>query len=94
MSRLLSPSDQCRQTEVVNVDTGRVRRYGSMGSAGGGVVEATGKDARSLLAAGYTVASAGGVPKAQGFTCQGCGRGSWFTTCGRCGEPCHRTTEG
>jgi len=37
-----------------------------------------------------TPAAAGPVGRRAGYRCTGCGFGSFFTECGRCGAPCER----
>lgn len=42
------------------------------------------KLAKKLRQEGLGVASLGGTPRAEGYTCTACGFGSWFRKCSRC----------
>ncbi len=56
-----------------------------------GMYEMRPADARMLRAAGgFVPALNGTAPAGSGYTCTGCGFGSWFTTCSRCGATCTR----
>lgn len=85
--RLLSPDSSIRQTEVRDL-SGATRTYNAHS---GGIVTVSDKDARSLLAEGYTEPSAAGTyARRVGRRCTGCGFASFFTTCSRCGGSCEK----
>jgi len=44
------------------------------------------KLAKKLKQEGLGVASLGGIPRAEGYTCAECGFNSWFRKCSRCGN--------
>jgi hypothetical protein len=50
-----------------------------------GFYEAEGRDAKALEQSGFVQASLMGPRTGGGFNCAGCGFGSWFKTCSRCG---------
>lgn len=66
------------------------RRY----RARDGYFEMPERDAKIHLRSGNLPAPAVGrpTPRRAGYVCTapGCGRGSFFTTCGKCGSPCDR----
>lgn len=39
-----------------------------------------------------TPAIGGPAPRGTGYVCTGCGRGTYFVTCGNCGSECTRET--
>ena len=85
--RLLSPDGAISQTEVRD-PSGFTRRYTARD---GGIVTVSDRDARVLKQEGYTEASAGGITaRTVGRRCTGCGFGSFFATCSRCGGPCEK----
>jgi hypothetical protein len=48
-------------------------------------------DAKHLIEFGGFIPSDMGVARRnEGYRCEDCGFGSWFTTCSRCGGKCHR----
>jgi hypothetical protein len=82
--KVCAPDGAARQVEVGG------RRYRSTD----GVYNMAPADARLLRAAGgFTPNLGGAAPRGAGFRCASCGFGSWFTTCGRCGGACTKSTE-
>lgn len=79
------------------VDAPSGRRYHARGgyafqeSVRGGVFEMTDADAALAVKMGGAIASlAGTARRRNGFRCKGCGFGSFFATCSRCGGECER----
>jgi hypothetical protein len=42
---------------------------------------------------GFIIPEMGPARRGVGYICSLCGRGSYFTTCGKCGGECHRETD-
>lgn len=57
-----------------------------------GYFEMPDRDAKIHLQSGNlpTPAVGGPAPRGTGYVCTGCGRGSYFTTCGNCSAECVR----
>jgi hypothetical protein len=80
--RVMGPSKGC-----VELDTTRGRaKVGRDGS-----FDLNPADVKRLVAAGGFVPSMQGVAsKSDGYRCTGCGFGTWFKRCSRCGGHCER----
>lgn len=82
-NRLLMPG--FAQTDVRRPDGTRTRYTGGI------VTPRDSRDERALRDHGAVTASPGGTgPVRGGYRCAGCGFGSWFVHCGRCGGTCTR----
>jgi hypothetical protein len=83
MSKLVGPQG----LRGVDIQTSRgVRKYNQNKK---GMIEVTNKsDAKALKAEGFFEASLMGTTNNStlGFVCVGCGFGSWFRKCSRCGH--------
>lgn len=88
--RLLAPDGAVRETDVRDPNGFR-RRYTAKD---GGMFTVSDRDARLLKQEGFTEASAAGISaRGVGRRCTGCGFGSFFTTCSRCGGQCVKENE-
>lgn len=87
MTRLAMPDRACVGVEIEGARTGAVTGYYDR------IVEVDNPQHEKVLRAyGCFPVNVGGRPKARGFACTGCGRKSYFTTCGRCGAACNKET--
>lgn len=72
---------------VAEVDGVTGRRY----KARDGVYDMAPRDARALIkVGGFLPSLSGTTSRAAGYRCGGCGFGSFFTTCSRCGGNAHK----
>lgn len=77
----------CAPDGAVREVDSRGRRYRSKD----GVYDMPESEARRLVAAGGFMPSlAGHTARSIGFVCRGCGFGSFFKTCSRCGGDCRK----
>lgn len=77
-------------TWVREVDGVSGRRYRSRD----GAYEMSPADAKALVSIGGFLPSLGAAfARATGFRCTGCGFGSFFRRCSRCGGDCHKEGE-
>jgi len=84
--RLAAPSGAVAGMEVKGAQTGQVTRYN------GRVMDVQDPmHVKALRSEGaFPVSVAGGARKGIGYRCPGCGWGSYFTMCSRCGGECER----
>ncbi|MFI1535575.1 hypothetical protein [Streptomyces anandii] len=85
MARLCLPDGAVRGIDIQGAQTGTVTAY----TAGrdGTVTVDNPQHERALRAYGAFPANLGGAPRG-GRRCTGCGFGSYFTICSRCGGTC------
>jgi hypothetical protein len=81
--KVVPQASNCKEIEV----GGRVYRAGR-----NGLIDMPENAARYTVAleGGQWPALSGITRRGQGFKCAGCGFGSWFTKCSRCGGECTR----
>jgi hypothetical protein len=83
MKEVMAPAKACQQVDGLS---------GVRYTAKDGRYTMSDRDAKALKDAGGFYPNAMGAPvgKKDGFTCDECGFGSFFKTCGRCGGACRR----
>lgn len=80
--KVAAPDAPCLEVDGL---TGR--RY----RARNGIYQMSDRDGRALIAAGgFAPSLAGHTGHSIGYRCTGCGFGSYFTACSRCGGTCTR----
>lgn len=84
MKRVVSPDKALREVDGI----GGGIRYRQRPD---GTFHVTDRDAKALIQYGGFIQPDMGVGKrAEGYRCTGCGFGSWFRKCSRCGGECDK----